>query len=136
MLHVIKLLSESTVLTVKLLLLSSLSIDVDVHLTDLICELSHHLIILCALVFQADVSPIHIADLVIKRSNSMLHITQLVSQPTILSIDVAQSIDLNFDIIKLASPAEVRVLLPIGLIELLSQNLNLVLSSISAIVLN
>lgn len=72
MLQVVKLLSESTIFSVKLLLLTSLPIDVDVHLTDLICELSHHLIILCALVFQADVGPIHVADLVIKRSNSML----------------------------------------------------------------
>lgn len=49
---------------------------------------------------------------------------------------MAQSIDLNLYIIKLTSSAEVCVLLPIGFIELLSQQLNFVLSSISAIVLN
>lgn len=134
--QIIKILLQAPVVALQRLLLSASPVDLNVHLADLIGKAGHHRVVLADLVFQAHVDSVHIAYLIVQCSNSVFHISQLVTKLAVVSFDVSQSLELNFDIVKLAGSAEVSILGSASLQELLAELLDLVFSSVRSVSLH
>ena len=136
MIHFIQLVSQASIFNLLGVLLSSPSVDFNIHLPDLSSEACHHEIVLLALLLQAMICSFHVVDFVTQLGDFMLHVTNLISKMSIFTLNMPQPFHLDFDIVQLASPAIVIILRPVGLKKLLSEHLDLIFGSIGPLELH
>lgn len=77
-LQVFQLGTQASVLLIESFLLTTLSVHLNVHHADIVCESRHHAIILAYLLFHTAIGTIHVRESVVKFGYSMLHLSNLI----------------------------------------------------------